>query len=375
MNRWLVAALASLALAAPALGGPSGEGGARENDAGIGGGSTGELPSSWTIREEVARIENHMRGFLDLSESLGTASKELAADFEAYLQDPKNEVLASSIEKKMALFADQVVHDFDRVIADQDALISNFRELQRKLQKFDGALGQRVAEYDLKMSGIREEVGRIEQSLIALAVKIKDTRDAAARKALESEFAKNYRRFRLKNRNIRGFEHNLQNYKVLVKNLQLLSQLFHQLQEKFQDLMQNLENEKMYLLDSIELQQDSVKIKKIMNEGFFSGERAIKNVTEKLAQLYVRVDAFTQVHDRINQGLGRFVEMQDSLAKLSATIDEIGNDGITGDGAGVLTGSGGSGLEDAIEYFYKQRGKLSTAAPGPGGSGSGSGSK
>jgi hypothetical protein len=71
------------------------------------------------------------------------------------------------------------------------------------------------------------------------------------------------------------------------------------------------------------------------------------------------VDAFTQVHDRINQGLGRFLETQDTLQKLSATIDEIGNDGITGEG-GPLTSSeaGGNGIDAAIEYFYKQRGKL-----------------
>jgi uncharacterized protein YoaH (UPF0181 family) len=358
MIRWSAAAIAFVILGLPAWAGPS-EPAAPPSDREVGSGTTATLPSNWSIREEVSKIENHMRGFLDLSESLGSASQELAQDFEAYLQDPKNEVLASSIEKKMALFADQVVHDFDRVITDQDVLVSNFKELKRKLQKFDGALGEKVSEYDLKMALIRDEASKIEQGLIAMAIKIKEARDPAEKKALESVFAKDYRRFRLKNRNIRGFEHNLQNYKVLVKNLQLLNQLFGQLQDKFVDLMQNLENEKAYLLDSIELQQDSVKIKKIMNEGFFSGERAIKNVTEKMAQLYHKVDAFTQVHDRINQGLGRFLETQDTLQKLSATIDEIGNDGITGEG-GPLTSSeaGGNGIDAAIEYFYKQRGKL-----------------
>jgi hypothetical protein len=140
--------------------------------------------------------------------------------------------------------------------------------------------------------------------------------------------------------------------------------------------MSNLENEKSYLLDSIELQQDSVKIKKVMNEGFYSGERAIKNVTEKLAQIYLRVDAFTQVHDRINQGLGRFAETQDTLSKLSQAIDEIGNDGITGapDVGGLGGGSNGpSSLDEAIDAFYKQRGRLQTApgAPAPDATGGG----
>lgn len=351
MYRWSAAALAVFALGSPVVfAGPS------EQD--VGAGITTNTPD-WSIRDEVNKIETHMRGFIDLGESLGAASKELAQDFEAYLADPKNELLASSIEKKMALFADQVVHDFDRVITDQDVLISNFKELKRKLSKFDGSLGEKVAEYDLKMAGIREDVSKVEQELIALSIKIKDATNPADKKALESEFSKEYRRFRLKNRNIRGFEHNLHNYKVLLKNLQMLTALFGQLQDKFGDLMTNLENEKAYLLDSIELQQDAVKIKKIMNEGFYSGERAIKNVTEKLAQLYLRVDAFTQVHDRINQGLGRFAETQDTLAKLSASIDEIGNDGITGAGVTeVGTAPGGNSLDEVVDYFYKQRGKL-----------------
>jgi hypothetical protein len=321
-------------------------------------GRTGTLPNDWSIKGEVEKIETHMRGFTDLSDSLGAAQKELAADFEAYLQDPRNERLASTIEKKMALFADQVVHDFDRVISDQDVLIANFKELRRKLGRFDGSLGERVADYELKMTGIRDEAKSIETDLIKLAVQIKDSSDPAAKKALESEFAKSYRKFRLKNRNIRGYEHNLANYKVLYKNLQMLNALFTQLQDKFTDLMQNLENEKQYMIDSIELQLDSVKIKKIMNEGFYSGERAIKNVTEKLAQLYLRVDAFTQVHDRINGGLGRFAETQDTLAKLSATIDEIGTGGITVDGTAQPGVASGATLDDAVDYFYKQRGKL-----------------
>jgi hypothetical protein len=360
-----IAAL-TLAFALPALAGPespaAGPAGETNGtvDSGTGWGRSDRVPDQkdWSIKKEVDKIETHMRGFTDLSESLGSAQKELAQDFEAYLADPKNERLASGIEKKMALFADQVVHDFDRVISDQDALISNFKELKRKLTRFDGNLGDRVVDYETKITGIREEAKGIEQNLIAMAVKVKEAQDPQSKKALENEFAKSYRRFRLKNRNIRGYEHNLANYKVLFKNLQMLTSLFGQLQDKFADLMQNLESEKQYLMDSIEMQLDSVKIKKIMNEGFFSGERAIKNVTEKLAQLYLRVDAFTQVHDRINSGLGRFAETTDTLQKLSATIDEIGNGGITSEVVPASGPGGPASIDDAVEYFYKQRGKL-----------------
>jgi len=361
-SRAALAMLASLAFAAlPAQAAPPEEKPAAVDASGRrtvdqDGSRSGQAPTDWSIKGEVEKIESHMRGFSDLSDSLGSAQAELAADFEAYLADPKNERLGSQIEKKMALFADQVVHDFDHVISDQDALLSNFKELKRKLGRFDGSLGERVIEYEARMTGIREESKTLENDLIKLAVQVKDAQDPSAKKALESEFSKSYRKFRLKNRNIRGYEHNLQNYKVLYKNLQMLNALFGQLQDKFGDLMQNLENEKQYLIDSIELQLDSVKIKKIMNEGFFSGERAIKNVTEKLAQLYLRVDAFTQVHDRINGGLGRFAETQDTLSKLSATIDEIGTGGITSDGPAGAAGA--NSIDDAVDYFYKQRGKL-----------------
>jgi hypothetical protein len=352
-----VAAAVIALLAGPAVAGPEDQPG-RDDVMVDNKGVTTKVPEDWSIKGEVQKIETHMRGFSDLTDSLGAAQKELAQDFEAYLADPKNELLASGIEKKMALFADQVVHDFDRVIGDQDVLISNFKELRRKLQRFDGTVEERVASFQAKVGVIREETAAIEQNLIAAAVKIKEAQDPAEKKALESEFARNYRKFRLKNRNIRGYEHNLENYRVLVKNVQMLTQVFGQLQDKFGDLIANLENEKSYLIDSIELQLDSVKIKKIMNEGFFSGERAIKNVTEKLAQLYLRVDAFTQVHDRINSGLGRFVETQDTLAKLSQSIDEIGNGGITSDSVLPASAPGAGTMEDAVEYFFKQRGKL-----------------
>src|SRR5207247_1183085 len=105
MVRWSAAALALVLLGTPVYAGPS-EDPTGKKDEKVGAGTTTTVPNNWSIREEVSKIENHMHGFLDLSESLGSASKELAQDFEAYLQDPKNEVLASSIEKKMALFAD-----------------------------------------------------------------------------------------------------------------------------------------------------------------------------------------------------------------------------------------------------------------------------
>lgn len=338
--------LAAVALPAPARGAPG-----EDDRRGTSGGGSQERPD-WSIEREVKQIERSMDSFVGLSEQLSQASQELSQDFEAYLADPKNEVLASSIQRKMALFADQVVRDFDRVIADQDSLLTSFKELRRKLGRYDHAFADKIVEYEGRVEGFRFEADEHEQKLIRLAVEIKEARrgDPEAAKALEGEFAQHLRRFRLKNRNIRGMEMNLQNYKVLQKNLTALHGLFAQLQSKFTDLVENLEHEKGYLLAAIEYQQDAARIQKIMDEGFYYGERSIKNVTEKLAQIYLRVDAFTAVHDRIGQGLGRFAETTDTLSKLSSVIEEVGQTGVGEPGTPAL--------DEAIEFFSKQRPKL-----------------
>jgi hypothetical protein len=352
VTRTLPGALAltvGLALGAAHAAPPAGDGEGQR----LGGGQTTTVPQGWSIQREVERIESQMGRLSTLGESLGTASTELAGDFEAYLQDERNELLASRLERKMALFADQVARDFDRILSDQDVLVANFKDLRRKLGRFSVALEDRVGAYDVRLERLRTEANGLEQALIETAVQIRETRDDDAIKRLKREFARTYRRFRFRSRNIRGYQNNLRNYRVLVKNIEMLSTLFTQLQDKFVDLVANLENEKAYLLDSIELQQDSVRIKKIMNEGFYNGERAIKNVTEKLAKLYLQVDAFTQVHDRINTGLAHFAGTQDTLLHLSRTIDDIGTGGITGPRA-----EGQDDMDAAIEHFFQQRGKL-----------------
>ncbi|GIW70622.1 MAG: hypothetical protein KatS3mg102_0164 [Planctomycetota bacterium] len=324
---------------------------------GPGPGYTDDKPS-WTIRPELERLESHMARLSGLSESLGAASSDLAKDFERYLQDQSNELLASQIERKMALYADQVVRDFDQILADQDVLLANFKDLRRKLAQMNELLHGRVDQYRSRLQGLRQEVEGVEQTLIELAVRLKETGDEDARKRLKRQFARFYRLFRLRNRNVRGYHTILENYQVLVRHLDLLDEVFGQLQEKFADLVQNLEHEKTYLLDAIELRRETTRLKQIMDHGIFTGERAIKNVTEKLAKLYLRVDAFTQVHGRIDEGLARFAETTDTLQQLSRMIDDIG--------AGAVLAPADSGedpVEAAIEHFYEQRGKLRARPP------------
>ena len=41
----------------------------------------------------------------------------------------------------------------------------------------------------------------------------------------------------------------------------------------------------------------------LVRQGFLGSEKAIGNVADKLANLYIKVDAFSQVHERINSDL------------------------------------------------------------------------
>jgi len=316
---------------------------------GFGPAESDSVPRDWSIRPEVEQIESSMRDFSTLSASLGQASQELKADFNAYLDNPGSELLSSRLEKKMAIFADQVVQDFDRVIGEQDAIVSNFKDLRRKLGRFDGAIAEKLDVYDRRLDGLRADKQDSEQGLIRFAVKIKESKDPKATKKLKQQFARAYRRHRLKDRYLRGLERNLHSYQVLVENLQTMTNLFAQLQDKFIALIENLENEKGYLLDAIELQQDSVKIKKIMSDGILNGERSIKVVTEQLAKLYLQVDAFTTVHEKINVGMGQYGQTQTMLRGLSDRIDKI---------APVISGDDPAGIEDALEHFYGKRREL-----------------
>jgi DNA repair exonuclease SbcCD ATPase subunit len=348
-----------LPVAAPAL--------AQQPTSGIGGRQESDrIPDKFTIQPYIERINGSMRDFATLGDSLGQASKELQSDFDAYLGDPTSEVLASRLEKKMAIFADQVIQDFDRIVADQDLIISNFKELRVQLQRFDGAIEEKLGTYDLRLEQMRQDVAANEQTLIGLAVQIKEAGDEAQRKQLKQAFAREYRRQRLKDRYVRGLERNLHNYQVLVQNLQMMTNLFTQLQDKFIALIENLENERQYLLDAIELQQDSVKIKKIMHDGILHGERSIKAVTEQLAKLYVQVDAFTQVHDKINMGLSGYGQTQDTLKGLSERIDQI---------VPLVSEGDPLGIEAALEHYFDKRSELKPENRGKDWSGGAGGGK
>lgn len=312
-------------------------------------GATVDKVPGWSIKPEIQSLGDSMKKFNTLIGSLNRANKDLGDEFQKYLKDPKNEVVASNLEKKMAAYAAQVQGEFSAVISEQDALSSNFRMLRRKLQQLSSHLGNKAGDFQEHYKQFADEAKVQEKSLVDLAIKIKENppEDPDELKKLKHEFALKQRRYNLKNRYVKGYQARLQNYQQLRKNLDKLGDLFETLHERFGDLMENLSNEKQYLRESIELQADTLRIKQIIRDGIFGGENAIKNVSDKLASLYVKVDAFTQVHDRINSDLNKFVESQTSLLEVGNAIDKIGGDG--------FGGAQNQDLDKSIDDFYKRK--------------------
>lgn len=304
----------------------------------------------WSIRKEVDRLDTSMKEYSSLIKSLTSASDELGAEFKKYLQDPHNEVLASSVEKKMALYAKRVMGDFDDIIADQDVLGTNFRELQRKLITFSGHLGVQAKGFQVRLDGYRSTAKVHETKLRELVTRFKEDppEDPDELRKLRLEISRELRRYNLQGRYVKGYETRFQSYMALQKNMRKLADMFVNLHDKFNEMIDNLENERQYLHDSLRLQADTLRIKQIVRDGFLGSEKAIGNVADKLAQLYHKVDAFSQVHERINSDLHRFVESQSALVDVTKRIDAIGT---TGGPLGDLAGD----LDKAIDLIYQSR--------------------
>jgi len=306
----------------------------------------------WSIKKEVDRLDNSMQEYSSLINSLSRASKDLGEEFEKYLKDPHNELLASSVERKMAIYAKTVRADFNDIIADQDVLGANFRELQRKLVVFSDHLGGQARGFKVRLDNYRTTARDHEKKLLELSVRIRENPPSDERElaALKREFAKEFRRYRLQGRYVSGYERRFQSYQALEKNMKSLAGMFVNLHEKFNELIENLENERQYLDDSIRLQADKIRIQQIIRQGVLGSEQAIGNVADKLANLYNKVDAFSQVHERINSDLNQFVQSQGTLMDVTKRIDAIG---AAGGPIGDLAGD----MEKAIDLFYKQSGE------------------
>jgi hypothetical protein len=346
MTRQLFAlSVLSLALAAPARAeDPTQDPNSRPDE-----GAHVEPVPGFSIKTEIQGLGDSMKKFDSLVGSLNRANKDLGDEFAKYLKDPNNQVVASSLERKMASYAAQVQGEFSGVISEQDTLSSHFRMLRQKLQGLSGQIGGKASGFQEHYKAYADEARTQEKALIELAVKIKENppTDPDELKKLKREFLNKQRSYQFKERYAKGYAARLQNYQMLRKNLDRLSDLFDTLHQRFGDLMENLANEKQYLRDAMGLQADTLKIKQMIRDGMFGGENTLKNVTEKLASLYVKVDAFTQINDRVNNDLNRFVESQTGLAELGGKIDLIGQSKI---GA-----QENQDLEKSINEFYERR--------------------
>lgn len=279
---------------------------------------------NWTIKPEIQKLEVSLDKYNSLIQALGKANVSLKKDLDEYLKKP-NELLASKIERKMAVYAGNIVKDFNGIIASQDAMLANFNSLKRKLSKYHSYLSFKEKLLKEKLVDIAKEKKKMEQELKKLAIKIKSLpKDSPERKNLKRIFSRYYYRYRLQNRYYTGYNRNYQNYSILTKNLKILNSVFGSLEGKFSDLISNMEMEKKFLIENIRLQVDNMLVKKLIREGITTGKHAIKNVTAKMSQIYLKVDGFTKIHDRINKGLSSFSTSQQVLLEAGKEIDQVG---------------------------------------------------
>ncbi len=310
------------------------------------------LPN-WSIKPELQALDTNVKKFNKLIRNLGQANDELGVELQNYMKDPKNELLASEVERKLALHAKRVSSDFDTIIADQDVLVSNFKGLHRKLGKFTGQVNSKIDKSQKKFETARTKARAQEKDLVTLAVRIREDapEDPRELQKLKREFARKYSLFRLQNRYVKGFEVHYRSRQKLVRNLEQLQLIFGQLQDKFVQLVENLENERSFLQESIELQVDTLRIKELIRDGITHGQQSIANVTEKLASAYIQVSAFTKIHESINENLNVFVESQETLLAVSDKINQIGE---LGGDFGTL----GNDLDDVINKFAERDGDM-----------------
>ncbi|MBI4615760.1 MAG: hypothetical protein HY720_19230 [Planctomycetes bacterium] len=329
-----------LSLGAPVLAEEPEEGAPADEK--IEGRSNPEQLGQWSIKKEVRTLERSLQKYDPLIQSLGEANDDLKADLEAYQGNPNDQVLASRMTLKMSAYAKKIIFDFDRIISSQDVLIDVFKELQRKLGKFTGYLGFKEKEYGTKAEEHRLRAVDLEKKLKDLAIQFKESDDEKTAEAAKREFTRIFREYKINERYVQGYNRNVKQYQALHKNLGSLVLVFDKLQEAFTQLIANLEMEKQFMMDNILLQRDLIQGTRFVHEAVSEGNLAIQSISQKLADLYNKVDVFAQVHERLNDGLANFADSQQVLAECVIQIDQVG----------ALKAA--PSIESAIDYFYNK---------------------
>jgi hypothetical protein len=301
---------------------------------------TGILPEGWSIDEEVKQLETSAKDFSVVIKSLGSANTELQELLTKHLKNPSDRVNSSLLEKKIAAYASDAVKDFDRIISGQDATVSNFRSVGRKLARFDAYLAAKIDATKVNAVEVKKDVENMERQLEELATAVKQAGTADEEREAKQKFSRVYNKYRLQKRYADGYDKTSQGYKNLSAHLTQLNTLYATLKDKFMTLVGNLETERKFLLDNMSLQQDSMKVKVLVREGVISGREAIGKITEKMALLFLKVDAFNTISERVTTNMDTFNDFQQQMVGITEKLQQVGTVGDP------------KSLEDAIDQFY-----------------------
>lgn len=304
---------------------------------------TGILPEGWSLDEEIQNLQTSVRDFTQLIDSLGSANSKLQEQLSKHLKNPGDRLTTSSLHKTLASYAENAVKDFDRIVTYQDATVSNFRALNRKLNRFNSYLEVKIDFMKEVSREAQEKIKKMNGELESLAVEIKHASSKEEEQLARRKFTRLYHRFQLQKRYARGYEKNSVAYRNLSDHLGSLNGHFFTLKDKFSTLIENLEAEKTFLLDNMALQEDSMKVRVLVQDGLVNGEDAIGKVTEKMALLFLKVDAFNTINDRINGTLDGFMDFQSSVIGIGEKLQKIGSNGNP------------KSMEQAIDDFYHRR--------------------
>jgi hypothetical protein len=304
---------------------------------------TGILPEGWSIDEEVRSLETSVKDFNIVIKSLGSANVELQELLTKHLKNPSDRVNSSLLEKKIAAYASDAVKDFDRIISNQDGTVSNFRSVGRKLAKFDSYLGAKIEATTLNAKEVKKDVDSMEKQLEEMAAAVKSASSPEEERDAKQKFSRVYHKYRLQKRYADGYAKTCDGYRKLSAHLAQLNTLYGALKDKFTTLVGNLETERRFLLDNMSLQEDSLKVKALVRDGVISGRDAIGKITERMATMFLKVDAFNAISERVTTNMDTFNDFQQQLVGITEKVQQVGTIGDP------------KSLEDAIDQFYRQR--------------------
>ena len=304
---------------------------------------TGILPEGWSIDEEVKGLETSVKDFSNVIKSLGSANLELQELLTKHLKNPSDRVNSSLLEKKIAAYASDAVKDFDRIISNQDSTVSNFRSVGRKLTKFDSYLTAKIEATTVNAVEVKKDVDGMEKQLEDMAATVKNASSPEEEREAKQKFSRLYHRYRLQKRYADGYQKTCEGYRKLSAHLAQLNQLYGTLKDKFMTLVANLETERKFLLDNMSLQEDSMKVKTLVRDGLVSGRDAIGKITEKMALMFLKVDAFNAISERVTTNMDNFNDFQQQMVGITEKLQQVGSVGDP------------KSLDDAIDQFYRQR--------------------